>query len=158
MADTNQGFSGSQYKPSTFSGGVGTAVKDKAKELASSAGELAEQAKEKVQDWAGTATTQAKDLASAAVNKVSGARSSVGEGIESLADKIRDKGPHEGMLGTATSGVADTMHSAGAYLRDHDFSEMGKDVTNVIRRYPVQSLLIGIGLGFLLARATRSQS
>jgi hypothetical protein len=33
---------------------------------------------------------------------------------------------------------------------------MADDMTNLIRRYPIQSLLVGIGVGFLLAKATRS--
>lgn len=31
---------------------------------------------------------------------------------------------------------------------------MAEDVTNVIRRYPVASMLVGVGIGFLLARMT----
>jgi len=33
---------------------------------------------------------------------------------------------------------------------------MGDDITNMIRRNPIPALLVGIGIGFLLARATRS--
>ena len=35
-------------------------------------------------------------------------------------------------------------------------SGIGEDLTGMIRRNPVPALLIGIGLGFLIARATRS--
>lgn len=146
-----QGRSGGEYKPDSYNA-MGTAVKDKAQdlkdkaqELAGSASEIATHAKEKVQGWASTAADKADD-----------ARSAVGGSIESLAGKIRQKAPHEGMLGSAAGGIADTMEAAGSYLQDHDFSEMGQEVTNVIRRYPIQSILLGIGLGFLLSRATRS--
>jgi len=155
MAETKQGYpqssgysqgkSGEYRSETSDAAAIGTAVKDKAKELASSAGEMATQAKEKAQQWASTASS-----------KVSDARCSVGDGIESLAGKIRDKSPQGGMLGSAAEGVADTVEAAGSYLRDTEFSEMGHDMSNVIRRYPIQSILVGIGLGFLLARATRS--
>ncbi len=94
--------------------------------------------------------------AAAAAEKVEGARESVGGGVESLADKIRDKGPHSGMLGKASGAVADQLESAGSYLREHSFKDMGNDITNLIRRYPIGSLLVGLGVGFLLARGLRS--
>jgi len=149
MAEMKQNYptkGGSEYKPDAYEGGgIATAVKDKAKDLASQAGDMATQAKEKVQDWASTAAGKAGD-----------AKSSVGGSMESLAGKIREKAPAEGMFGSAASEVADTVEAAGSYLRDSDFADIGEDVTNVIRRYPIPSILIGIGLGFLLARATRS--
>jgi hypothetical protein len=48
------------------------------------------------------------------------------------------------------------LDSGGAYLQEHDLRGMADDMTNLIRRYPIQSLLVGIGVGFLLAKATRS--
>jgi hypothetical protein len=35
---------------------------------------------------------------------------------------------------------------------------MAGDLTNLIKRNPIPSLLIGVGLGFLLARITSSRS
>lgn len=126
-------------------GGAGSAMKEKARDMASGAAEVAGQAKEKAQEWASTAAEKAGE-----------ARATVGQGMESIAGKIREKGPQQGMLGSATSSVADTVEAAGTYLQEHDFADMGKEVTNLIRRYPIPTLLVGIGLGFLLARATRS--
>ena len=34
--------------------------------------------------------------------------------------------------------------------------EIGDDLTNLIRRNPIPALLLGVGVGFLLARAIRS--
>jgi len=33
---------------------------------------------------------------------------------------------------------------------------MGRDVVNLVKSYPLPALLIGMGLGYLLARATTS--
>jgi hypothetical protein len=94
--------------------------------------------------------------ASAAAEKVGEARTALGEGVESLAGKIRETAPQAGMLGSAARGVADRLESAGCYLRRHDFNDMGRDLTNLMRRYPVPTLLVGLGVGFLLSRAKRS--
>ncbi len=60
------------------------------------------------------------------------------------------------MVGSTASAVANTLDSSGAYLQEHNLSGMAEDMTHLIRRYPIQSLLVGIGVGFLLAKATRS--
>lgn len=79
----------------------------------------------------------------------------VGEGIGSLADAIREKAPHEGAVGTAATAVADKLDVAGSYLQEKDVNHVLGDVSSIIRRYPVPSLLIGLGIGYLLARTTR---
>jgi len=55
-----------------------------------------------------------------------------------------------------THALADGMESTASYLRDHDLSNMGKDVMNVCRRYPTQSLVAALALGFLIGRSRRS--
>jgi hypothetical protein len=76
--------------------------------------------------------------------------------MQSFADTVRQHGPSSGMLGSATSAVADTLENTGEYLESHGLSGMAGDLTDMIRRNPIPALLIGIGVGFLLARATRS--
>jgi uncharacterized protein YjbJ (UPF0337 family) len=81
--------------------------------------------------------------------------SAVGEKIGSLADVIREKAPHEGAVGTAATAVAGKLDVAGSYLQEKDLNHVLSDVSSVIRRYPVPSLLVGLGIGYLLARSTR---
>jgi len=81
--------------------------------------------------------------------------SAVGEKIGSLADVIREKAPHEGAVGTAATTVAEKLDVAGSYLQEKDLNHVLSDVSSVIRRYPVPSLLVGLGIGYLLARSTR---
>lgn len=81
--------------------------------------------------------------------------SAVGEGIGSLADTIREKAPHEGAVGTAATAVAEKLDVAGSYLKEKDLNRVMGDVSSIIRRYPVPSLLIGLGIGYLLARSAR---
>jgi uncharacterized protein YjbJ (UPF0337 family) len=81
--------------------------------------------------------------------------SAVGEKIGSLAGVIRDKAPHEGAVGTAATTVAQKLDAAGSYLQQKDLDHVMGDLSTIIRRYPVPSLLIGLGVGYLLARSTR---
>jgi hypothetical protein len=37
-------------------------------------------------------------------------------------------------------------------LQDNTFENMARDVTTLIRRYPIQSLLVGLGVGYLFSR------
>lgn len=156
MAESKQGYGTTQDNKFNrggssgafeSAGGIATAVKDKAKDIAAEAGDMASQARDKAQDWASTAG-----------QKVDHAREAVGGGLESFANQIREKAPHEGMIGSSAESVADSVRAAGEFIREHDLADMGKEMTNLVRRYPVQSLLIGIGIGFLLARSTRSSS
>jgi hypothetical protein len=74
--------------------------------------------------------------------------------MKSLAGTIRDNAPRSGVLGDVSGSVASSLESGGRYLEEHGLSGMGKDMTEMIRRNPLPALLVGIGLGYLLARAT----
>jgi uncharacterized protein YjbJ (UPF0337 family) len=100
-------------------------------------------------------TTKARELSSTAVNKANEAATVVGEKLDSLANVIRERAPREGSVATAATTVVDGLESAGSYLREKKFDHLAKDVTELVRTYPVQSLLIGVGIGYLLARRTR---
>ncbi|HEX5864646.1 MAG TPA: hypothetical protein VF014_10410 [Casimicrobiaceae bacterium] len=100
-------------------------------------------------------TATAQELGATAASKANDAASVVGEKIGSLASVIRDNAPHEGPVATAATAVADGLESAGSYLREKKFDDLAQDVTALVRTYPVQSLLIGVGLGYLLARGAR---
>ena len=136
--------------------GAGTA--DRAKEMAANMADKAKDAAanlaDKAKDMASTAAHKVSDAANMAEKKADSAVHSVGSGMEHLAGTIREKGPHEGVLGTATTKLASTLESGGHYLQEEGLAGMADDLTNVIKRNPIPALFIGIGLGFLLARAT----
>ena len=75
----------------------------------------------------------------------------IGEKMKSLASVIREKAPREGKIGTTATKVAGGLESASSYLQEKKFDHLGEDFRGLVRRYPVRSLLIGLGLGFLLA-------
>jgi|SRR3954464_6899021 uncharacterized protein YjbJ (UPF0337 family) len=55
----------------------------------------------------------------------------------------------------ASARVKDAMDSARSYIQDKNYSELADDATDLVRKYPLPSLLIGIGIGYLLARSLR---
>jgi ElaB/YqjD/DUF883 family membrane-anchored ribosome-binding protein len=135
---------------------TGSRVGEKAEELASAASQKAGSVAERAKEMARDAGNKASEVAKNVGHKADEAVSSVGGQMKTLAGTIREKAPHEGMLGSTASAVAGTLDSGGAYLQEHDLRAMADDMTNLIRRYPIQSLLVGIGVGFLIAKATRS--
>jgi ElaB/YqjD/DUF883 family membrane-anchored ribosome-binding protein len=100
-------------------------VKDRGREMAAGAERMA-----------GAAKGMAKEVTDAAKEKVSEATSAAGELAVHVKDKVRD------------------MTVSGAEPARDAVQDAGKEVTNLIRRYPIQSLLVGVAAGFLLARAT----
>lgn len=100
-------------------------------------------------------TAKAQELGATAASKADDAAAVVGEKMGSLAGVIRVHAPREGAVGTAATAVVDGLESASSYLREKHLDHLAEDVTALVRAYPVQSLLIGVGLGYLLARRTR---
>jgi len=102
-----------------------------------------------------TMTAAARELGATTATKANEAATVVGEKIGSLATVIREHAPHEGAVATAASTVANGLESASSYLREKKLDGLAHELTNVVRTYPLQSLLIGVGLGYLLARRSR---
>jgi uncharacterized protein YjbJ (UPF0337 family) len=55
----------------------------------------------------------------------------------------------------ATSAVRSGAARASSYLEEKKIDEMTADVTSLVRKYPIQSMLIGIALGVWLARSSK---
>ena len=144
MANPTHG--GSHTKPNY---GTQESVTEQAKGAATAALDSA-------RDMASTATKKAGEAASYVGQRAEDATSAVGSGMKNLAGTIRENAPREGVLGSASSAVASTLESSGRYLQEHGLSGVGEDLTNMVRRNPVPALLMAIGIGFLIARATRS--
>jgi uncharacterized protein YjbJ (UPF0337 family) len=123
------------------SGNVGQEIKDAGQNVAQSAANAY-----------GDAKAKAQELGTAAAEKVGGATKAVGETMSSWAGTIRESAPQEGTIGSAAKTVANQLENAGSYLQDNTFENMARDVTALIRRYPIQSLLVGLGVGYLFSR------
>jgi len=126
-------------------------VKDKAQEAASTVADKAREA-------AGVVADKAKDIGQSMAKTADSAAATVGGGMKSMAHTIKQNAPHEGMLGKASDAVASTVESAGRYLSEQGVTGAAEDLTNLIRRNPIPALLVGVGLGILIARATWSSN
>jgi len=129
---------------------------DKAKDAADKSRDFAGNVADKTKDVVSTAAHRVQDMGKSAVNAADSATSRLGNTIETAGDRLRDKGPHDGLIGAASSTVAETLERGGRYLQHEGISGMAEDVTNLIKRNPIPALLIGLGVGYLIGRALRS--
>lgn len=121
----------------------------KARDAAVSAGEMASHA---ASAMGGMASQAVSDVG----QKADDLTASAGIGIQELADKINRNAPQAGMLGTASQTVARTVKGSGQYLEDAKLSGITNDVARLIRRNPITTVLIAIGLGWFVGRKLRS--
>lgn len=142
-------------------------AKDVASQAYDKTKDVAGQAYDKAKDVAGQAYDKAKEAAASVGGMVSNAASSVGKtaenlttstgaSIKHLGETLGEKAPHEGMIGTASQTVANSLRDSGKYLEEAGLSGIGEDLTELIRRNPVPAILVGIGIGFLMGRVLRS--
>jgi ElaB/YqjD/DUF883 family membrane-anchored ribosome-binding protein len=105
--------------------------------------------KSEVRHVASEVEGQAKYVGSQVAGTADTVLSSVGQGLNSLAETIRDYAPSEG----AAESVAVGLQSGGDYLVQHGVEDIAKDLTDVVRKYPIASMWIGMGVGVLLGSA-----
>ncbi len=109
---------------------------------------------EEAREVASAVAQKAGTLASSAGEKADEAAAAIGTGMQSWAHNIRDTTRDMGDRGCAANAVADNLDSSGRYLQEEGLSGMAADVANVIRRHPFSAVLIGLALGYLVARTT----
>lgn len=133
-------------------------VADKAKDVASSvtqgASHLASSVGQSASHLAGSVSEGAGNLASGAAHKADDAAAAAGSSIQSFADTLRKSTPNEGMVGAASNRIADTLESGGKYLEEQGLTGMADDLAAMVKRYPIGALVVGVGIGYILARAT----
>ena len=119
--------------------------------VANRAHEAIDTARDQAQHVAGSL----KGLVHEAGEKLKGSVSSAGKTLESAAHSVRDQAPKGGVVGAAAGNVADLLERAGDYLEEQDFREVRKALEDLIRRRPIQTLLVSAGAGYLLGRRLR---
>jgi ElaB/YqjD/DUF883 family membrane-anchored ribosome-binding protein len=100
-------------------------IKEQAKDFTAGAERMAGAAKDKMRQTADAAREKVTEAASAAGDFAVQAKDKMYEWSATAADEAREV-VQEGM----------------------------QEVTSLVRRYPIQSILVGVAVGFLLARAT----
>lgn len=143
---------------SDFPGQIGSMAdraKDGAAHLADRAKEGAASLADRAKEGAATLADRTKEGASYAADQVRGAASSAMHSAEDAACYVGNKAED------ATHAVGGSLRqvgleSAGRYLEEEGLQGIAEDVTTLIRRNPVSSLFIAMGVGFLLAKAMSS--
>jgi hypothetical protein len=87
-------------------------------------------------------------VASAVADKVQDLTSSAKEKVSQLACSVSDTAE------SAAESVANAYETSTEYLEDKALAARDT-LTDLIRRNPIPALLIGFGVGFILARAVR---
>jgi gas vesicle protein len=118
------------------------------------ADDMVDTAKDKVDDMTGTVREKASEVGTQASDKINDAMTSTGQQISNLAQTVRERSP-EGQVGEVANATADALDRGGRYLQEQDLDGVRSDLEKIIRRYPIQSLLVGAGLSFVLARSMR---
>ena len=92
---------------------------------------------------------QVKHKAEDAVDAIGGFASDAGDRVKHLATDAKD---------FAIDAKGKALHFAEeAYDQAGDkLGTMGRDMTDLVKKYPIQALLIGFGAGLLLGRVSRA--
>ena len=138
------------------SSAIGQAV-DKAKDFvqdarSKDASEIASDIQDKASDVAGQVKDKASEIGAQAADKADDAMTATGQGMQNLAQTVRDNAP-SGTVGEFATNAASALEKGGEYLQQSDPAAVRSDLEELIRRNPIPSLLVGLGIGFLLARA-----
>jgi len=143
-------------KARDFAGNMADKARDAAGTMADKAKEAAGTLAEKAKGAATTMADKASDLGHALAETPKQATTAVGTGLKNVAESIREHAPQSGMLHSASTKIADSLESGGEYVKEKGIPGMAGDVTELIRKNPVPAVLLGICVGFLIARSLRS--
>lgn len=150
FADQNQNQSSGQ------SGSGSSGMKDKAQEKAGQAQEVVEQAQAKAGEVAGKAQAKAGEVGEQLHSRTDKGIDSAASGLGQAAGMLRQQGEgREGTVGTAAAKTADTLETASAYLHEKDTDQLVSDLEALVRRKPVESVLVAAGIGFVLSKIVR---
>jgi len=152
---TNQGQAFKDKARDTASN-VADKARDTASGLTDKARDVASNVADKATDMAHKAADKASEYGSAIGDKATNAVETVGSSMKTVAGSLRENLPNKGMLGGASESVASALESGGRYLEEKGLSGVGSEVTDMIKRHPVPSVLLALGLGYLIACSTRS--
>jgi len=147
MANPTTGYRGNE--PRTGGSAHIENAADKARDAARSAVETA-------RDTASGVADRAKDMAGQVADRARDAAGTVANTARNWASGAVDAVKQSDVVNKAEDYVSDAWETGSRYFHEHNLKDMADDVAGVIRRNPIPALLVGVGLGFILARSLRS--
>jgi len=143
----------SSYGSSSTGGGEASGIADRARDLA------------------GNAKDKLADVGSNLREGAGSAKDKLADALESGADKLRQRGrsgqlssstgsadvaiDSNGAVNQVTDRVAGGMQATADWLRDADLDNLREGVERQVKDHPGRTLLIAVGLGYLLGKAFR---
>lgn len=119
----------------------------------------------------GGAKDKLADVGSTVRERAGSAKDSLADALESGAEKLRQRGGDGSLTGANASGgsiaiaddrmsqvttkVAGGMDATAEWLRDADLDSMKASVEKQVKEHPGRTLLIAVGVGYLLGKALR---
>lgn len=131
-------------------------LSDKAKNIASSAGDRLSSAGSTVRDKAGNLKNSLADALESGAEKLRSQGSGGGQYAGAMAT-----GGSESMVSggsrtkSATNQLAGGMQASADWLRDADLDSMKSGVERQVKEHPGRTLAIAVGVGYLLGKAIR---
>lgn len=127
------------------------------------------QVKDKASQFAGTARERASEFAGTARERAGELKSTLADKLEQGADKLRNRSGGASYAGAAGDGsvatdnradqittrLAGGMQGTAEWLREADIENMRVGIERQVRENPGRSLLVAVGLGYLLGKAFR---
>ena len=128
---------------------------------------------DRARDMAGTAREKLADVGSTARERAGNLKDSLADALESSADKLRQRAGGQGGQLAGTTGtssvalegdgrvsdvanrVAGGMQASADWLRDADIDGLKMGIEKQVKEHPGRTLLIAVGLGYLLGKALR---
>lgn len=119
----------------------------------------------------GGAKDKLADVGSSVRDRAAGAKDSLADMLESGAEKLRQRAGDGSLAGAGPTGgtaaitddrmtqvttkVAGGMEATAGWLRDADLDSLKASVETQVKEHPGRTLLIAVGLGYLLGKALR---
>lgn len=107
---------------------------------------------ENLEDTARQAGSRIKEAATDAMASADRATGRVGEVLESAADNLHEHLSGNDKLDEIADVVSHGVKQTSVYLQEQGVRGIVDDLGILIRRYPLQMLLVGLGCGYLLSR------
>jgi hypothetical protein len=114
------------------------------------AGEKTQEVANRVSEFAGQAKDKAKEITDQVGDKVS-------EFAGQAKDKAQEWASEAGDAMIYAKDKAQEWATGAADKTTTTVKDLGHELTDLIRRYPAPALLIGFGLGFMIAKASSSR-
>lgn len=122
---------------------------------------------DRARDLAGTAKERAADAGSALRDRAGSAKNSLADMLEAGANRLNSQGGSTQLAGATGTGsvaadgtnrlaaVAGGLQGSADWLREADLDGMRSGIESQVRTNPGRSLLLAVGLGYLVGKAFR---